>query len=269
MIFGTAGIPIQCGGDSIEGVKCVHDLGLGAMELEFVHSVNLKPEKARLVGEAAKDYGVVLSCHAPYYVNLLSKEKQKREASKQRILRACESLEAAGGGYCVFHPAFYGGREPKEAFKEYREELADLSRRVRQYKNVKLAPETTGKPSQLGSLDELLDSVGGNVWFCVDFAHLHARGNGCLKEEKDFDAVLKRVEDGVGKRGLKNLHCHFSGIKFTEKGERHHLPLSSKSPDFRLLAKSLKRFGADGVIICESPLIEKDALFMKRVWESL
>ena len=269
MIFGTAGIPIHCKGGSVAGVGCVRALGLGAMELEFVHSVNLKPEKARLVGEAARKNKVILSCHAPYYVNLVSKEKQKREASKQRILKACESLEAAGGGYCVFHPGFYGGRDKREAFEEYLIELADLSERAKKFGHVNLAPETTGKPSQLGSLGELLAGVGGNVWLCIDFAHLHSRGNGCLKAQKDFDAIMEKIKSSLGNRGIKRLHCHFSGIEFTEKGERRHLPLSSKSPDFLLLAKSLKKFKADGVIICESPPIEDDALYMKRVWESL
>jgi deoxyribonuclease IV len=269
MIFGTAGIPRQCKGDSVKGVQCVHELGLGAMELEFVHSVNLKPEKARLVGEAAKKSGVKLSCHAPYYVNLLSAEKKKREASKQRILKACESLQAAGGGCCVFHPAFYGGRDSRQALEECSEELADLSSRAKKFGNVLLAPETTGKKSQFGSLDELLEGVGGNTWFCVDFAHLHARENGALKEKKDFDAVLQKIAGALGKKALKKLHCHFSGIEFTEKGERRHLPVSSESPDFSLLAESLNEFGAGGTVICESPLVEKDALKLKKEWEKV
>lgn len=269
MIFGTAGIPRQCKGDSIEGVKKVRELGLGAMELEFVYSVNLKPIKAKAVGEVARQNNVVLSCHASYYVNLVSKEKHKRESSKKRILKACESLEAAGGGHCVFHPGFYGGKDKKEVFNEYLEELNDLSERAKKFKHVILAPETTGKRTQLGSLEELLNGVGKNVWLCIDFAHVHARGNGALKQQKDFDDLLKKMEDALGRKGLKKLHCHFAGIEFTEKGERRHLPISSNSPDPKMLLSSLKKFNAGGVIICESPLIETDALLLKRVWESI
>ena len=78
LLFGTAGIPTSTKkSGTLEGIARVKELGLGAMELEFVHSVNISKEKAPLVKEAAQKNNIALTCHGQYYINLNSEEKQK------------------------------------------------------------------------------------------------------------------------------------------------------------------------------------------------
>jgi deoxyribonuclease-4 len=274
ILFGTAGIPLSCPGrDSLAGIAFVHKLGLGAFEFEFVHAARMAKQKAAECGNAAKENGVVLSAHAPYYINLCSEEPEKVAASKKRILDTARILENAGGGRVVVHSGYYGKLDRKRAFETVREGYLDVldAMRKESIKKAVLAPETTGKPSAFGSLGELygLASELGFERFkpTIDFAHLHARANGALKTRKDFDAVFETVAATVGKKGLSQLHCHFAGIQYSAKGELRHLTIDAQSPRFGLLAQSLVDNSCAGTVISESPNIEKDALLMKREYE--
>ncbi len=271
IIFGTAGLPIRSRGTTLDGLQCVHDLKLQAMELEFVHSVNLKEEAARKVGELAGKLGLVVSAHAPYYINLLSEDKYKRDASRIRIIESCRIGGLACAKRIVFHPAFYGKMEKKQAYEEMEGQVDLILQQLnsRKIENTILAPEVMGKISQFGTIGENF-SLAKEFGFekvnpCIDFGHLHARTNGGLKKKGDFIKILEEVEQ-FGKRHLQTLHIHFEGIAFTEKGERNHLPISSKSPDFQLLAEALVEKNCSGTIICESPEIENDALEMQEIY---
>jgi deoxyribonuclease-4 len=275
MFFGTAGIPLQCPErNSLNGIKWDAEHGLRAFEFEFVQGVRVGKEAMRECGKAAEELRVSLSAHAPYFVNLISEEEHKRIASKERILQTARAVQEAGGGRIVFHPGFYGKMNGEQAMKEMREEFSSLVSLVEKegLDEIVLAPETTGKGSAFGSLQELLDlsrEFGLNkVNLCIDFGHLHARGNGELKTREKFEEKISLVKSRLGEKGLKSLHCHFTGIAFSEKGERHHLEISSKSPDFNHCALALRKFDCDGTIISESPNIESDAMEMKGVWES-
>ena len=137
--------------------------------------------------------------------------------------------------------------------------------------NIWVRPETTGKATQFGSIDELLQlsSEVDHVLPCIDFSHLHARTNGKINTYKEFKEILEKSEAMLGKEFLKNLHCHVSGIKYSEKGERNHLILEESDFNYKDLLKALKEFDCNGIIICESPNIEDDALLLKKTFEEL
>jgi len=269
-LFGTAGIPLRCKGTaSAEGIRCVKKLGLGAMELEFVHGVKMGEDAAEDCRVASQEAGVSLSVHAPYYINLLSEDKQKLALSRHNVLASCRVLEKCGGGKVVFHPGYYMKLEKANTFALMKESFSELrdACKAEGLKKTKLAPETTGKHSAFGSLEELLLlAKETKIGLTIDFAHLHARLNGGLQKRADYAKVLDAVETSLGKQALKELHCHFSGIEFTEKGERRHLPVASNSPPFAPLAQELKARKCGGTIICESPLNEGDALALQRDW---
>jgi len=272
IVFGTAGIPISCKGrTSAEGVLCVKKLGLGAMELEYVHGVKVNPASAAEIGKNAKANGIILSAHAPYYISLISNEKSKRKKSHSFILDTARQLHYAGGGKVVFHAGFYGKLSHEKAFEEMKGEMKFLQEQVEKEKlNVVLAPETTGKASQWGSLDELLRmkrEVKG-LSLTIDFSHLHARSNGGLKTKADFEKLFDAIEK-TDKGVLRDLHAHFQGVKYSEKGEIYHMELSAHSPPFKPFAELLVERNCNGVIISESPTIEADALEMKRIYEKL
>ncbi len=274
MIFGTAGIPLSCPErDSLAGIAFVRKLGLDAFEFEFVHSARMAKEKAVECAKAAKENNVVLSAHAPYYINLCSDEPEKVAASKVRILDTARILESAGGGRVVVHSGYYGKLEKKKAYELVKEGYLDVldSMKKEGIRKAIVAPETTGRPSAFGNLEELY-TLASEIGFerfkpTVDFAHLHARANGALKEKTDFDRIFETVESLVGKQGTRQLHCHVAGIQYSIKGEIRHLTIDSKSPDFSLLAQSLADNKCSGTIISESPNIEADALAMKKEYE--
>jgi deoxyribonuclease-4 len=233
----------------------------------------MAPEKARQCAAAARGNRIVLSAHAPYYINLCSDERQKVAASKKRILDTARILEGAGGGRVVVHSGYYGKLDRKKAYEIVKDGCLDVLGQMKKegIKNAVIAPETTGKASAFGSLEELY-GLAADIGFerfkpTVDFAHLHARSNGALKTGKDFDRIFEIVKGFVGRAGLQQLHCHFSGIQFSAKGELRHLTIDAKSPDFSLLAQSLAENNCSGTVISESPSIEKDALLMKRAYE--
>ena len=270
MIFGTAGVPLKLKErDTVAGIECVSELGLQAMEMEFVYGVQMKEEKAQEVRKTAEKFGVSLSIHAPYYINLLSEDKNKRDASRIRIIESCKIGSIAGAKRIVVHPAFYGKLDRKTAFEEMKEQIGMVLEELKKRKiaNTVIALETMGKTAQFGTIEEnfrIAEEFGSEkVNPCIDFGHLHARGNGCLKRKGDFLGILETVE-AFGKKYLQTLHIHFEGIAFSEKGEKSHLPISSKSPDFEMLADALIGKNCSGTIICESPEIEDDALRMQK-----
>jgi deoxyribonuclease-4 len=255
ILFGNAG---SAGLGNEEGVKHSKELGLDAMEVEFTYGVKMSNASAKRVGEIAKKLGIKLSVHGPYYINLASKEKAKLNASKKRILQSCERAHYLGASPVVFHSGFYQGRDEKEVYKIIKEQIIDLQKTIKKNKwKVKLAPETTGKKSQFSGLDDLLRLKRETKCdICVDFAHLFAREAGKI----DFNEIMKKIKH------LPHIHCHFSGITYTPKGERSHKLLDKRF--FIPLAKAIKKHKPKSMIIInESPDVFGDAVKMKKWFE--
>jgi deoxyribonuclease-4 len=273
LLFGTAGIPISAkGSDTIEGIKEVGKLGLDAMELEFVRNVNISRDKAPEVRKTAERSGVELTCHGQYYINLNSKNKAKQRASVQRILNAARIAWLCGAKSVTFHAGFYMGMEPAQVYGNIKDGLGEIISVLKGESNkIWVRPETTGKPSQFGTLDEIikLSTELEQVLPCVDFSHLYARSLGVCNSYKKFSEMLGEIEKGLGKKALKNMHMHVSGIEYGLKGERNHLNLEQSGFNYKELMKALKEFGVRGVLISESPNIEADAILMKRTYEGL
>ncbi len=272
--FGTAGVPISCKGGSLEGIQCVRDLGLDAFEFEFVRGAKMGLDLAKQCGAKAKALGVSLSAHGPYYINLLSEDAEKARASEERILQTARILSAAGGGRVVFHPGYYGKKDKETAYKEMKKRFEEITEKTRKEKiSAVLAPETTGGPAEFGSLEELVSLCGDfgieKVNLTIDFAHLHCRdGKGWIKTRGDYSKIFDYIERNLGKRAVQRFHSHYTGVKFTERGEKHHLTIDSQSPPFKPLAELLAEQGYSGTIISESPTIEADALVMKKIYEN-
>lgn len=268
--FGPAGIPIQCDGRStLEGVRCCAALGLGAMEMEFVQGVRLTVKAAEDVGKAAKELGISLSSHAPYFVNFCSDDKKKLATSGRNLLEAAKVTAAAGGRITVFHPGFYQQHTPEEAYANAKKNLRAVAEKM-EAKGVVLGAETVGKRGSFGGLAEVVrlsQDVEG-VQPVLDFAHIHARGDMPLRGEQDYLSIFRMLEKELGGY-VRHFHAHFSEINYTGKGERNHLPLGTNNePPFRPLLKVVKENGYSGTIICESPKLDMDAQEMQRFYES-
>lgn len=271
LLFGTAGIPISCDGNTAEGVKHVRVLGLDAMELEFVHSVNISEKTALLVKKAADDNNVVLTCHAPYYINLNAQDNAKLEASIQRLVKAARIAWLCGGWSVAFHPGFYMKKSKEETYKIIKENIRTVLETLKQEGNdTWIRPEITGKRSQFGDLEELVNISQelDNVLPCVDYGHLHSR-EGKFNKKEEFSKVLEMIEDKLGKDALNNMHIQVAGNDYTKAGERRHINLEDSDLNFLDLIQSWKDFDIKGVVISESPNIEGDALMLKRLYENV
>ncbi|HID60644.1 MAG TPA: hypothetical protein EYP46_02145, partial [Hadesarchaea archaeon] len=161
MIYlGPAGVPISSKDRStLGGLKRVAELGLNAFEVEYVRGVFMSNEVASEAGKLAKELGISLSVHCPYFVNLCSTDKKKLEASKKRILDSVERAYHMGAHIAVFHPGYYGSLTPDAAFEAVETACLDMLDRMKSMgtKGVALGHETTGKVSQFGTLDEIVD----------------------------------------------------------------------------------------------------------------
>ncbi|MFT4308887.1 MAG: TIM barrel protein [Candidatus Woesearchaeota archaeon] len=273
LLFGTAGIPLSTvKPNTINGIIQVKELGLDAMELEFVHSVFLKESSAMEAGLVADNNDIVLTAHAPYYVNLNAVEQEKIEASKHRILQSARMLNHARGYSVVYHPGYYFKDDHTRVYDKIRKSIVDMERIANDESlDVWIRPETTGKQSQFGTLKELLDISQGleKIMPCIDFAHLHARSNGAYNTIEEFRKVFGMVEESLGKRGLENMHVHYSGIEYTAKGEKNHLVLEESDFAYKDWVGVLKEYNISGVFISESPNIEGDAVMIKKLYSKI
>jgi deoxyribonuclease-4 len=246
--------PAGSGGrGNLEGIRRVARMKLDCMEVEFTYGVRMSLEDAREAGALARAKGITLSVHAPYYINLASDESVKLAASKQRILDSCQRADALGARRVVFHAGFYQKKTAEQTYALIKKAIVEIQQVILKNKwKVELFPETTGKPSQFGSVQELLKlrkDTGCGI--CVDFAHLYARQQGQI----DYAKILKKLP--------KKFHAHFSGIAYGPKGERKHLKTTPKF--FKPLAEALLQTSRDVSLICESPRPYRDAAMMKRV----
>lgn len=247
-------------------------LGLDAMELDFVYGVKLKPERAETVHELAVQHKVKLSAHGAYYINLNAAEAQKVARSKERILKAARIASLCGASTVTFHAAFYLDQDPRQVYETVRVHLLEIVRVLRDEGNpIWVRPETTGKPTQFGTLDEILQlgtQIEG-VAPCVDFAHIHARTGGGCNTYEAFDDVLSRVERAMGRAALEGMHIHVAGVEYTPQGERKHLKLGESDFRYRELLRALKDRQVGGLVISESPDPQEDALLLKKTYLDL
>lgn len=272
LLFGTAGIPLSTPTPTTQaGIERIRELKLDAMEIQFVQGVKMGERTALLVREVAQRAGVKLSAHAPYFVNLNAREPEKVTASEARILQTARISHLCGAESIVFHAAFYLGDPPPLAYDRVKGILKKLVNQLRQENNpVILRPEVTGKGTQFGTWEEVLrlSAEIEGVLPTLDFSHWHARtGDGNSYEA--FLSQLNMVEAQLGKPGLEKIHIHLSGIAYSKAGETKHLVLKESDLKYKEFLQALKDKQAQGVVICESPNLEEDALLLQEAYKLL
>ena len=272
LLFGTAGIPRSAKGTgSVSGIKRIRELGLDCMELEFVQGVRMSEKGAKNVLEAANNEEVALSVHAPYYINLNSCEEEKLKASLERIYNAAKIGNLCGAESIVLHAGFYQKSTKKHTFESISKGLKELTGQFRDEGiPAVLRPETMGKRTQFGTLEEVLalSAEIEGVMPCLDFCHLHAR-EGKENSYPEFMEILSKVEESLGKEGLSNMHMHVSGVEYGTSGEKRHLTLKESDLNYPELLKALNEFKARGRVILESPILEEDALMLRMLYNEI
>ncbi len=275
MKFGTVGSPKSTPakpGGSLGAVGRIAELGLDALELGWVQSIRVSEETCSAIKKIAEELDIAISVHAPYFINLNADETEWPK-SRKRLWDAAFYGNLAGATDIIFHPGSYFSRPPEDVLQIAIPRLNDLSRELIDHGIiVTLRPETMGKQAMLGSLDDTLalgKAVSG-VLPCVDFAHLYARsGDGVPNDQKSWESLLEAYRKALGPESLKQMHIHLSGIAYGPKGEKNHLSAKESGLDISALFRALKKYECNGRILCESPILEDDALYFKELWDSL
>ena len=269
--FGTVGSPTgtpKKPGGSVGAIEFSKSIGLNTLELGWVQSVRVTEVTCAAIKQKGEEQDVSLSVHAPYFINLNALDDEWPK-SRKRLMDAAHYGNLAGATDIIFHPGSYFGNDPKEVLKLAIPRLQGCVDELRKAGNpVTLRPETMGKSAMLGSFEDTLEmSAIAGVEPCIDFAHLHARpGDGTMNTYDEWAALLQTYQKALGKKALKHLHIHLSGIEYGPKGEKNHLPVAESDLKLNALFKALTEFGCAGRILCESPIMEEDALNMKKAW---
>lgn len=275
--FGPAGVPQMfrlIGAKLADVPKLLQTEELDAFEYAAVRwgqVPQIKREDAQRLGQEARENGVLLSLHGSYFINLFG-DAEVVEASKRRLIACATAAEWMGAYVVVFHAGFYGQSGKSETLHKCIETLREVSKTLKSlgFENVKLGPETMGRHSQFGGIDEILSvcqQVEG-THLVIDWSHLHARSGGGLRTVEDFRKIVIKAEQTLGIERVRDMHCHFSKIEYTYKaGERRHHILSEPGfgPEFEPLAEIIAEFKLRPVIICETAVQDIDAMKMQKI----
>jgi len=270
--FGTVGSPAATPpnpGGTVGGIIYTASIGLDALELAWVNGVRVGEATCLAIRKAGEENGVALSVHAPYYINL-NAESEKWPNQRKYLMDAAHFGNLAGATDIIFHPGSYFARPADEVLQVILPRLRDCAEEIHMNGNpVILRPEISGKGAMLGSLPDVLEMAKAipGVVPCIDFAHLHARlGDGAVNTYDEWMSVLATYRSTLGNKAVEHLHIHLSGINYGPKGEKNHLKMEEADLNFKDLMRALHDSAVKGRIMCESPVLEVDALKFKDLW---
>lgn len=247
--------------------------GLDAFEYSFGRGAKLRQETGEKIAGEAQRYGIAMSVHAPYYINLANDQFEK---NLEYFMQSSMGARYLGARRVVFHPGGKGTMERGEAYARVRQTLVEILRELKQngFSDMVYCPETMGKINQIGDLEEIIGLVSMDemLYPTIDFGHMNARTLGGVKSGEDYAVILDAMEKSVGEEKYRNMHIHFSQIEYTKMGEKAHLTFEDKTwgPFFEPLAVEIKKRSLTPTIICESKGTQAmDAVKMKEIYEAI
>lgn len=259
---------------SLEAPQWIREQGLDCYEYQCGKGVHIGKETAEKLGEKAREAGITLSLHAPYFINLANPESIQK--NNGYVLTSAAAASWMGATRIVVHSGTLMGRTRREALEIAKRSMKALLTvcDTAGLGHITLCPETMGKINQLGDLDEVLElcDLDPRLIPCVDFGHLYARSLGTDDGAEAFERMLDRMERVLGRERASVFHSHFSRIEFTPKGgEKCHRTFVDNGgfgPDPAPLMAAIARRGWGPTIICESAGTQaEDALTMKTLYE--
>ncbi len=260
MRVGPAGHPTTKLAELIELIDLCQVKRFSALELELLRITSAEYPSSetmkQLVGYADKK-GIMLSIHGSFYINLAAIEKNKIELAREYLKQAVRLAEAASVNI-IFHPGYFQDLSHENAISKAVQllnsiEISDPSR---------IFLETPGKSNSIGDLSEMLEiATQTGVQIGIDWAHnfarsqgefweKHGRMSGKGWEKSDVLNVLSTIENTISQN---YFHMHISGIEFTKKGEKKHLPFYQSDFPIEIVTQALREVDYSGTLICESP----------------
>ncbi len=277
--FGTAGNCddfYDAGGKSaLEMPKWLSENNLDAYEYQCGRGVKISPDAAAELGKRARENGISLSIHAPYYISLSSVEKEKRDNSINYILQTLSAAKNMSADRIVVHSGSCGSITRREALSLAEDTLRRAIKAADEqgFGDIHICPETMGKVKQLGTVDEVIKLclIDERLIPTIDFGHVNSMSLGGLKEKSDFEAIFNKIENKLGIERAMCFHAHYSRIEYTNAGEKKHHTFaeSEYEPDFDYIAEIMVERGTSNRIICESAGTQtRDAMAIKKMYEN-
>lgn len=275
--FGPAG-SAKPGGLQASGAlfQTLSQMGLDAFEYPCALGVTLDKEEAESLGAQARGYGIKLSLHAPFFINLSSDETERIEHNLMYILKSCAAAGAMGAGRIVLHCGGLGKLSRRRAMEHTKNNLKlALGEMDKQgYGDITLSIETMGQIKILGTASEVMELVriDDRLSPCIDFGHLNARTHGKCQTEEEISALFALMENRIGLERARCFHSHFSKIQYGPCGELRHLTFADQvfGPCFEPIARQVLKRGWEPRFICESAGTQlEDAKAMKEIYEKL
>ncbi len=259
---------------TLDAPRWLKSIGLDAYEYEAGNGIASSPEMLSKIGASAREEGIKLSFHTPYFISLSSVEEEKRMKSIGYLAQSIEASRLLGAKTIVVHTGSCAKITREEAMRLVADTLVKALDRLDTY-DISIGLETMGKVNQLGTLDEVVElcKIDKKLVPVVDFGHMNARDcGGVFKTQDDYLRVFDKIDRVLGSDVAKNLHCHFSKIEWTGAGEKKHLTFADETygPDFEPLIETIVKNSLTPTIICESAGTQSDdALLMKKYYEEL
>lgn len=259
---------------TVDAPRWLSGLGLNAYEYQCGRGVNIGAETAGKIGAQAKEHGITLSLHTPYYINLSSTDPARVEKNIHYVLQSCRAASAMGAQRMVVHCGGVGKQSRDSAFANTVQNVhAVLAAMDEAGYTQTLCLETMGKQSVIGSAEEIckLVALDERLLPCIDFGHLNARTGGECNSYEAFCALFDQMEQAIGRERTSQFHSHFSKIEYSAKGEVRHLTFADEvyGPEFAPLAQVLAERGYAPTVICESAGTQaEDALDMQRLYRA-
>ncbi len=273
VLFGPAGSPVKYKDPAYKAPKYINEEGLDSYEYQTPYGVRIGEKAAVTLKEESQKHDILVSMHGPYYINLCAKDEEKLNKSMGHLISLARAGEWMGAYRLVFHPGAYMNRKPEKAMEISKTTVNRLFEELEAegIEEFTFAPETTGKRTQQGNIQEIIELCSTFDHFepTIDFAHIHARGRGYLTKKDDYNCIFSTIED---KLDIDILHCHFTTIEYAPHGEvKHHTLAESDEygPNIEDLLSNLIDNGWKANIICETPLRDEDALRMKEIYENM
>ena len=276
VLFGPAGNSLSFYEEgfksSFDTPKWVKERGLDLFEYSFGQGYRMTTETALKLGEEFKKEGIVLSLHAPYFINFANPDEEMFTKSIGYINTGIKFMKSLQADRMVFHPASCGKQTREEAVSLMMNRLKEIMPTFEEELGDKyLCPETMGKVMQIGTYKEIIDlcTISKKLIPTFDFGHINALTQGSLKSADDYKRIFDYSFEKLGEERTKNAHIHFSRIQYGAKGEIRHLTFEDKlyGPYFEDLVNILIDYDMACHVICESSgTMAEDSKTMKDIY---
>lgn len=167
-------------------------------------------------------YNIPVMVHAPYTINLCSKDEGLRRKSVETVVREIEISSKMGVKFYNIHMGSAKDRNDEQALLLGKKSLEEIYDHI---KDITLTIEnTSGKSGDIGKNFEeikfLLENFDERVGICLDSCHIFAYGYD-ISSEKGFSKLKDDINYYNLISKIKAIHCNDSKAPLGSKKDRH------------------------------------------------